>query len=253
MKPTDPRTGEILSIDLPDEAQMDFVWIDPGTFLMGSPDSEEGRFADEGPQHEVTISKGFYLGQFVVTQAQWESVMGPPPWAEKEQVQSNPAHPAVYISWGDTQAFILRLNDTAGEELYRLPTEAEWEYACRAGTITSWSFGEDESQLGDHAWYRDNAWDVELDYGQPVGAKLPNPWGLFDMHGNVYEWCQDWLGWYSTDSLVDPTGLSTGPYRVFRGGSFYSPAPGSVRSAMRGRDTPGLRDFYLGVRLLRTE
>ena len=141
---------------------------------MGSPDTEPGRWLAEGPQHEVTISQGFYLGKFEVTQEQWESVMGTAPWPGQIFVQPNPLHPAVYISWNDMQAFIERLNEAAGEELYRLPTEAEWEYTCRAATTTRRSFGDEESQLADHAWYVTTAGDAGLNFAQHVRSAYRN-------------------------------------------------------------------------------
>ena len=180
--------GTDITVSLPGGVTLKMVWIEAGTFTMGSPASEEGRWASEGPQHEVTISKGFYLGQFELTQSQWEAVMETTPWAGREQVQSGADFPAVYLSWNDVQTFINRLNDAAGADVYRLPTEAEWEYACRAGTTTRWSFGDAESQLSSYAWYRANAADMREEYGHKVGAKSPNKWGLYDMHGNVGEW-----------------------------------------------------------------
>jgi len=228
------------------------VWIEPGTFTMGSPSSEPGRWDDEGPQHEVTISRGFYLGKFEVTQGQWQAVMGTRPWAGESYVRENPNHPAVYISWNDVQAFIQKWNEAAEDSLYRLPTEAEWEYACRAGSVTRWSFGDDESQLGEYAWYRDNAWDVGEEYAHAVGTKLPNPWGLYDMHGNVWEWCKDGYGSYSSDAQVDPLGPAAGSFRVSRGGYFYNFAR-FTRSAFRNYYTPDDRYFYFGARLLRTQ
>ena len=237
--------GDIITVDLPGGATMEFVWIEPGTFMMGSPASEEDR--NEGPQHEVTINRGFYLGKYEVTQGQWESVMGTTPWSVEKRVQSNPQHPAAYISWDDMQEFIQQLNETAGAVLYRLPTEAEWEYACRAGTMTLWSFGEDEGQLGEYAWYRDNN---SPDGTKAVGQKRPNPWGLYDMHGNVWEWCQNWWGSYTSDSQVDPPGPASGSARVLRGGSFVHPAQ-HVRSAHRFYIAPSSRFPDLGARLLR--
>ena len=244
--------GGELGVDLPGGATMEFVWIEPGTFTMGSPDSELERGLDEGPQHEVTISRGFYLGKYEITQAQWEAVMGTTPWSGQDFVQANPNHPAVYISWEDVQELIARLNEAAGGEVYRFPSEAEWEYACRAGTTTRWSFGDDESRLGEYAWYYDNAWSAGLQYAQPVGTKLPNPWGLFDMHGNVWEWCQDWLGEYTSDNQTDPTGPAAGSTRVVRGVHFGHYAR-NTRSAYRYYYSPSSRNGRIGARLLRTK
>jgi formylglycine-generating enzyme required for sulfatase activity len=226
---------------------MEFVYIPPGKFLMGSLSSEPGRSSDEGPQHEVTITQGFYLGKYEVTQGQWESVMGTRPWSGQDYVQENPDHPTVYVSWNDAQAFVTKLNQAAGSDLYRLPAEAEWEYACRAGTTTRWSFGDDQDRLGEYAWYTANAWYAGKQYAQKVGTKKPNPWGLYDMHGNVWEWCQDWYGPYSSSPHVDPTGRLSGSRRVVRGCSFHG---GSSRSANRSRRTPSCRNGYLGLRLL---
>lgn len=234
----------------PGPQPMEFVWLEPGTFVMGSPDFEPGRNADEGPQHAVTISQGFYLGKYELTQGQWEAAMGTQPWAGQAYVQSNPNHPAVYISWNDVQELIGKLNQAAGENIYRLPTEAEWEYACRAGTSTRWSFGEDESRLGEYGWYDANALNVGEQYAHPVGTKLPNPWGLYDLHGNVYEWCQDWYGGYSRNAQIDPTGPATGSGRVMRGGAFAHNAP-NTRSAIRPAVAPDDLGRALGVRLVR--
>ena len=152
------------------------------------------------------------------------------------------------VSWYKTQRFVRKLNQAAGEALYRLPTEVEWEYACRAGTTTRWSFGDDESQLEDYAWYDGNAWFAGERYPHKVGTKKPNPWGLYDMHGNVYEWCQDWYGDYSSAAQVDPTGPSSGSIRILRGGGFNDDAQ-LVRSANRYSYSPGLPSS--GFRLLR--
>ncbi len=240
------------TVTLTGDVTMDFVHIDPGTFTMGSPDSEEERWADEGPQHEVTISKGFYLGKYEVTQGQWEAVMGTTPWSGESNVEENADHPAVYVSWEDAQAFIQKLNDAAGKELYRLPTEAEWEYACRAGTTTRWSFGDDESDVGDYAWYEDNAWDAGEQYAHEVGTKLANPWGLYDMHGNVFEWCLDWFGSYSSEAQTDPSGPESGSYRVLRGGSWLNASSG-VRCSSRNCVHPENRSYGNGFRCARAE
>ena len=242
--------GETITVDLPGGATMDFVWIEPGTFMMGSPESEEGREDNEGPQHEVTISQGFYLGKYETTQEQWYAAMGAKPWEGVSYVQSGDRNPVAYISWNDAQQFIGKLNEYEGESVYRLPTEGEWEYACRAGTITRWSFGDDESQLGDYAWYYDNAWTVGEKYAHAVGTKEPNPWGLYDTHGNVWEWCQDWYGSYSSNAQTDPAGPSSGSNRVVRGG-FFGDLARNVRSANRDNSSPDDRGYYIGFRLLR--
>ena len=201
-------------------------------------------------QHEVTITRGFYLGKYELTQGQWKSVMGTRPWKGQTKVQDDLNHPAVYVSWEDVQGLIANLNWAVGTKVYRLPTEAEWEYACRAGTTTRWSFGDDESQLGQYAWHKGNAKDVDEDYAHAVGSKLPNPWGLHDTHGNAWEWCQDWYGSYSSRSQVDPTGPVTGERRVDRGGSVNAGAIGCM-SAYRSANSPGIRYYELGARLLR--
>jgi formylglycine-generating enzyme required for sulfatase activity len=236
---------------------MEFVRIEPGAFTMGAPLAEVGRRDPEGPQHEVTISRGFYLGKYEVTQGQWESVMGTTPWSGENDVQANVNHPAVHVSWDDAQSFIHQLNEAAGDSLYRLPTEAEWEYAARAGTSTVWSFGDDESLVGNYAWHVRNTWLINLNYAQPVGTKLPNPWGLYDVHGNVREWCQDWLddNYYSRSPSIDPPGPSTESssafLRVLRGGGFSSGATFGLRSASRNGSGNGNRIGTVGFRLLR--
>ena len=240
--------GASREFSLPGGAVMDFVEVGPGTFQMGSPESEEGHSSGEGPMHEVEISQGFYLGKYEVTQGQWEAVMRSKPSYHK----GTDLLPVERVSWDDVQKFIGRLNAAAGSVVYRLPTEAEWEYACRAGTQTRWSFGDNEDQLGDYAWYRGNN---SPDGTKEVGGKLPNPWGLYDMHGNVWEWVQDWYGrdywatWDNSYPRVNPQGPASGSERVIRGGSFWGKAE-YVRSAERfGTSTAG--GSATGFRLLR--
>ena len=247
-------TGQAIAVELPGGATMDMVWIGRGSFLMGSPADEPGRDQNEGPQHRVTISRGFYIGKYEITQAQWTSVMHAQPWASKSHVEENPHHPAVYISWEDVQEFTRRLNRMAGAEVYRLPTAAEWEYACRAGTATPWSFGEDDSALQKYAWYADNTWEVDERYGHAVGTKLPNSWGLHDMHGNVWEWVQDWYSneTYSNSPEVDPKGPAEGFLRVGRGGAFGNYGH-VLRSANRSGGDPTSRNAGTGARLVRQE
>ena len=237
-------TGEVLTFTLPGGASMEFVWIGPGVFQMGS---DTGR-SDESPRHEVEISRGFWLGKYEITQGQWEAVMGTEPWSGWDIVV-DPSYPAVIISWGEVHEFIGRLNAAAGEELYRLPTEAEWEYACRAETTTRWSFGDDEDKLTDHAWYLGNNYPTEG--AKAVGGKSPNPWGLHDMHGNVWEWVQDWYDeeYYNSSPRLDPQGPTSGLGRVIRGGHFGH--VDGVRSAYRQFYPPGSRSYTIGVRLLK--
>ena len=257
----DVSSGEIV-VNLPGGATMTMVWIPAGTDTMGTTDEQKQWMVEQGmwenwmereqPPHPVTITRGFYLGKFELTQGQWKAVMGTSPWAGQSNVQDSTHYPAVTISWEDMQALIDSLNTAEGAEVYRLPTEAESEYACRAGTTTLWSFGDDESLLGDYAWYYENASNAGETYGHAVGTKLPNPWGLHDMHGNVHEWVQDWYdaNYYSVSPSVDPTGPTTGSIRVIRGGNFHGPAQ-YVRSAYRAGDSPDDRSLYIGARLLR--
>jgi formylglycine-generating enzyme required for sulfatase activity len=221
---------------------MEFVLIPAGSFLMGSdPATDENAGIRETPQHRVTISKPFYLGKYEVTQAQWTAVMG-----------NNPSHfkgrsnPVEQVSWDDVQVFIQRLNRQEGHNRYRLPTEAEWEYAARAGTTGAYSFGDDADSLGRYAWYEDNSGDKT----HPVGQKEPNAWDLYDMHGNVFEWVLDWYDatYYSRSPGNDPQGPSFGLRRVFRGGSWNGFAE-DCRSANRDYGTPGRRISYIGFRL----
>lgn len=231
---------------------MEFVWVKPGTFSMGSSESGPGGTADEYPRHEVVIGNGFYLGKYEITQSQWVTIMGTAPWTGKQNVQRHRDHPAVYISWTSVQEFLHRLNEAAEEQLYRLPTEAEWEYACRAGTATRWFFGSDESRLANYAWFIKNGPKAGLKYAQPVGEKLPNPWGLYDIYGNVWEWVEDWhTPSYTGRRQVDPTGPESGSARIMRGGGFVNHAR-NVRSGKRFSHEPSLRYSALGARLVRT-
>ena len=218
-----------------------FVSVPAGTFTMGDANGD----ADETP-HQVTLTKGFELGVYEVTQEQYEQVMGSNPSFFK-----GPQNPVEQVSWNDAVEFCRKLSALPSEKsagyVYRLPTEAEWEYACRAGTTTKYSFGDSESELGDYAWYRDNSGGTT----HPVGQKQPNAWGLYDMHGNVWEWCQDWHGDYSKGSTTDPTGAASGSLRVSRGGCWYDYSV-RCRSAYRYRYAPDYRSFNLGFRVLRS-
>ena len=230
---------------------MTFNMIPAGTFLMGSPESEADREDDE-TQHKVTISKAFYMQTTEVTQGQWKSVMGTEPWKGEDYVKEGPNYAASYVSWDEAVAYCEKLSEKEGKT-YRLPTEAEWEYACRAGTETAWSFGDDEKVLGDYAWYDENADDIGEKYAHQVGLKKPNAFGLYDMHGNVYEWCHDYYeeDYYKQSPEKDPTGPTRGSFRVFRGGSWLI-ASRFTRSAFRSWDVADYRNILnLGFRLVR--
>ena len=223
--------------------------IPAGEFHMGSPDSDEDAYDNEKPQHRVRVTKPFYLGVTEVTQGQWEAVMGTRPWEGETFVKEGKEYAATYVSWEDAQAFCRKLSEKE-VAVYRLPTEAEWEYACRAGTTTVYHFGDNASRLGDYAWFEDNADDVGEQYAHQVGEKKPNPFGLYDMHGNVYEWCRDWYGedYYGGSPTDDPTGAAEGSYRVFRGGCWRSGAR-HRRAAKRGWEVPRPRFEFLGFRV----
>ncbi len=220
---------------------MEFVLIPAGEFDMGSPSSEVGRQDNEGPVHQVTISEPFYMSRCEVTQKQWREVMGSDPSYNKGDDL-----PVEKVSWNDVQEFITKLNEREGSVKYRLPSEAEWEYAARAGTTTRYSFGDDESDLADYAWYHENSEGST----HPVGQKKPNPWGLYDMHGNVYEWVQD--EWHDSYDRAPTNGSAwesgDGPH-VGRGGGWDRSA-GGCRSAVCFTFTPGGHN-YLGFRLLK--
>ena len=217
---------------------MEFVLIPPGTFKMGS----ESGDADERPIHQVTISKPFYMGKYEVTQSQWQTIMGNNP----SLFPSDPKRPVDQVTWDDAQAFIRKLNAMEGAQLYRLPTEAEWEHAARAGSPSIYSFGNDPKQLGEYAWYRANSERRT----HPVGQKQPNAWGLHDMLGNVWEWVQDWEGKYPSGPVTDPKGPESGTYRMRRGCGWNNEA--NVCRVANRYSVVGFRDDFLGFRVVRT-
>jgi formylglycine-generating enzyme required for sulfatase activity len=232
----EPLTGMVL------------IRLPAGSFTMGSPLDEPGREAQEH-QHRVTITRPFYLGEFEVTQKAWVAVMG-----------SNPSHfrndagdlPVEMVNWYDVQVFVQRLSARTGRK-FRLPTEAEWEYACRAGTTTPYSTGGSitAGQANFDARFPgpDVAASQSRDKTMPVGSYQPNAWGLYDMHGNVWEWCQDWHCDYPAGDVVDPVGECRTAFRVIRGGSWHFNAD-SARSALRYTHRPQDRGFSLGFRVV---
>ena len=231
--------------DVTNSIGMELIEIPAGKFMMG-----EG-----GDAVAVTLTKPFLMGKTEVTQGQWKKVMGTEPWKGQDYVQADKDCPAEYVDWHDAREFCDKLTELerkAGKlkvgEAYHLPTEAQWEYACRAGTQTTWSSGDDEKQLGDYAWVSGNTAE---EYSHAVGMKKPNPWGLHDMHGNVWEWCSDWEG----DTLpggTDPAGPEWGSSRVFRGGCWRN-YPVLCRSAYRYSRDPSSRHNYLGFRVARSQ
>ncbi len=242
-------------------AQITLKLIPADEFRMGSPDTDQEAQAHEKPRHRIRISRAFYLGITPVTQAQYAAVMGTNP----SDFYRWPENPVEQVSWFDATAFCNELSRkeglapyyiipnwnrvlVGGGEGYRLPTEAEWEYACRAGTETRYSFGDDAALLEEYAWYRANS----KCRTEPVGRKRPNAWGLYDMHGNVWEWCWDWYDddYYRNSPGVDPLGAEGTDYRTFRGGSWRVEAR-YLRSAYRDRHAPEYRHCSVGFRVAR--
>ena len=227
---------------------MVLVPIPAGEFVMGSPEEETGRFSNE-IQHGVRISRAFYMSATEVTQRQWKTLMGTEPWqGDLLFVKEGSDYPAMFVSWSDAVEFCEKLSQREGLE-YRLPTEAEWEYACRAGTSTAYSFGDDAADLGDYAWIGENTYSAGEAYAHRAGEKRPNAWGIYDMHGNVQEWCHDWHGDYPLQLVTDPTGSAASGVRVIRGGRWVSKAM-TCRSADRIGVTPDTRDVFVGFRVV---
>ena len=263
--PSAPLTSQRFyrAVSVPEPADPDLVFIQPGTFTMGSPTNEQDRSSVEGPQTEVTISRGFWMGKFEVTQGNYLSVVSTNPSYFNGDRSGDPWYdqdygvdltlPVEQVSWYDATNYcaLLTAQDLAAGRIpancvYRLPTEAEWEYACRAGTTTRFYYGDDPSytNLEYYAWYGD-----AFGATQPVGQLLPNAWGLYDMGGNVWEWCQDWYGPYSGGNLTDPQGPVTGTYRVWRGGSWFQIGR-YCRSAYRLNHFPDYSYDGLGFRVV---
>jgi formylglycine-generating enzyme required for sulfatase activity len=234
--------------------RMKLIWCPPGKFTMGSPLSERDRRANE-EQVAVTLD-GFWIGKYEVTQAEWERLTGTTPWRGKESVREGDDYPATCVSWNDVNKFTDKLtreernaNRLPEGWRYAIPTEAQWEYACRAGTSTRYSFGEEDSRFSEFGWWGGIPGDGNATnerFAHRVGLKLPNPWGLCDIHGNVWEWCRDWY----TDKLpggTNPDGPANGTFRVRRGGSWrYFRA--LCRSSQRSREVPQIEDDAIGFR-----
>jgi formylglycine-generating enzyme required for sulfatase activity len=244
--PGGPRLPKSLTLELAKGVTMKLAQIAPGKFIMGSPKGAKDRTDSEGPQHEVTISKPFYMGIYEVTQEQYEAVTGKNP-SEFEGKQN----PVDSVSWDNAAEFCEKLSQKTGRSV-RLPTEAQWEYACRAGSTARFFFGDDESKLGDYAWYAKNSGGRT----HPVGQKKPNAFGLYDMYGNLWEWCFDRYadsytpaGSAGADAQnVDPQGPSSGKERVLRGRCWFDP-PGGWWTTTRHGISPGMGSHHRGFRL----
>jgi len=244
----EPTLGDKDIITLPGGVTLTMLWVPPGTFLMGSPDTEEERRENE-TQHPVALTKGFWLGQTAVTQAQWRAVM-----------ENNPSRfkgdqlPVDSVFWNDCQTYIKKLNEEIVGGGFRLPTEAEWEYACRAGTSTPFSFGETiTSEQVNFRGDRPYAGGQQSEYRActvAVGTLPANPWGFCEMYGNVWEWCGDWYSPYAAGRQRDPVGAASGRSRVLRGGSWDRDGR-DCRSAIRVWLRPGYRGHFIGFRLAR--
>jgi formylglycine-generating enzyme required for sulfatase activity len=239
------------NVDLNASVKLDMLWVEPGTFTMGSPTTEAGRGTNE-TEHNVTLTKGFYLGKYEVTQAQYEAVMTGNSHglsATPSEWPNNPNRPVEKVSWADAQIFLTRLNIQQSGNIpagwsYDLPTESQWEYACRAGTTTMYSWGNDINST------RANYNVSGLSQTRNVGYYAANPWGFFDMHGNVREWTGDWYqaAYPIGNPVVDPTGPASGSYRVRRGGS-WNFGGGTLRSARRYNQFPGTQNNDVGFRV----
>jgi formylglycine-generating enzyme required for sulfatase activity len=245
-KPGDERDDNGLGMRL--------VWCPPGEFQMGSPKTDNDAFRDEHPQVRVTLTKGFWLAKTELTQAEWQQIMGTAPWKKKAGTKEAPDCPATFVSWSDALAFCRALTEQErragrlpdGWE-YTLPTEAQWEYACRAGTTTRYSFGDDAVRLSDFGWFDKNTGVAGEKFAHSVGAKKPNPWGLVDMHGNVWEWCRDTYSGHPPGG-TDPEVSSADSKRLFRGGSWRKGAD-DCRSANRHSERPSYTYSGVGFRV----
>ncbi len=247
--------SEIETIILPGDVPLELVLVPAGTYMRGRYPEEQDSDDREAPQHEVTLSEDFWMSRYPITQAQWLAIMRSWPGRSPNSYSGlGPDYPAYYVSLRDAQLFVQTLNrhitETGqGEATARIPTEAEWEYACRAGTTTRFYWGDDPdyTDIDDYAWFSGNNEPFGV---KPVGEKLPNAFGLYDMSGNVFEWCHDIYGEYPGGPTTDPRGHTQGAYRVIRGGSWYY-YPAACRSAYRSGHQREERFIDVGFRVVR--
>jgi len=219
----DAEAPKKMVLDLGDGVTMRLVLVPAGKFQMGSPDDEKGRKGGEGPRHEVTISKPFYMGVCEVSQKQWLAIMDIKPWDGMISGKPGDDYAASWMNWHEANEFCQKLAKKTGKKI-NMPTEAQWEYACRAGSDTMFCFGDDLSKLGEYAWFADNCRKTNEPYAHAIGTKKPNAWGLHDMHGNVWEWCRDKYSKYPEDGAarVDPVDTSDSKFQAVRGGSWHN-------------------------------
>ena len=236
--PSNTISDDAITIPVKDGICIEMVKVEGGTFMMGATSEMKNPNSNEKPVHQVTLTNDYYMGKYEVTQALWQAVMG-----------SNPSEykgdnlPVETVSWNDCQKFISKLNSLTGR-MFRLPTEAEWEYAARGGKESRGYQYSGSSNISDVAWYDENSGSKT----HPVGTKQANELGIYDMTGNVWEWCQDWYGSFSSSSQANPTGADSGSSRVFRGGSWYGNAR-YCRLSFRDCTPPDCRGYNLGLRL----
>jgi formylglycine-generating enzyme required for sulfatase activity len=245
--------SKTLILSLGKGVTMKLVRISAGKFMMGSPEMDKRAGWNEHPQRQVTISKAFYMGVTEATQAQWKAVMNTEPWKDMRYTKLDGGNAVGWINWNDANKFCEILSKKIRKKVM-LPTEAQWEYACRAGSKTAYCFGDDSSKLGTYAWYRDNAYGKynRQGYAHAVGQKKPNRWGLYDMHGNVLEWCRDFYrkDFYAKAKSVDPENTQkTARTHILRGGSWQS-FPKFCRAAARDATNTDLRSGYNGFRVV---
>ena len=261
--PKPPPIPSSLKLDLADKVTMQLILIPAGKFMMGGEVSaadtagrfkkygaQESYYAGEYPRREVTISKPFYMARREITRAQWIAVMGSEPWKGKKCDKPTAGDIANHVSWDDADKFRQTLAKKIGRKV-TLPTEAQWEYACRAGSKSTFSFGDDESRLMLYAWYAANTLVVNEPYPHTAGRKHPNTWGLYDMHGNAAEWCRDFYAekFYENSPTVDPENTAKTEHRVLRGGQ-WGLYPDSCRSAYRLKDAPTATQCSYGFRVV---
>ena len=228
-----------------DQIMMNMVEIPEGSFLMGSMTGEP----EERPIHNVIIDS-FLLNKYEVTQGEWFEIMATSPWQELKYSKSDKYYPAVNISWYDIKQFLKKLGKLTSKT-FRLPTEAEWEYACRAGTTSKHPYGFLKLNLAKHAWFYENAFKKGEMYPHQVGRKQANKWGLHDMLGNVYEWCSDWFSenYYNKSPISNPAGPRYGSYKIVRGGD-WARTDYFLRVSSRRYYSPHFKDSYIGFRLV---